>query len=221
MSSRQGHRLLSQGFTMIELLMTIAIIAILGATALPNFLDFRREAKAAALRQMLATMRVGIKNQIQQAQLKCNMGANLRALNSDGVPYGFLVGESMEYNDITTWGSLPGHTFCTPAHIPDLENRKFWATMPDSERAHSTTGSGAPTIYGYMFKNPFVVDTGTGNLRPVAFFNASNPVAGAPSACALISYYSALGNRFHWFYNYDTGEIFAGTNTTGVSECSF
>ncbi len=57
---------------MIELLMVIMIIAILGAAALPQFLDFRREAKIAAVQQALQAMRTGIKFQIQQAILKCN-----------------------------------------------------------------------------------------------------------------------------------------------------
>ncbi len=63
---------LESGFTMIELLMVIMLVAILGATALPQFLDFRQEARVAALQQSLQAMRVGIKLQTQQALLKCN-----------------------------------------------------------------------------------------------------------------------------------------------------
>jgi MSHA pilin protein MshA len=43
MKSRQ------QGFTMIELVVVIVILGILGATALPKFIDMRSEAQASAL----------------------------------------------------------------------------------------------------------------------------------------------------------------------------
>ncbi len=213
---------------MIELLMTITIIAILGATALPNFLDFRKEAKAAAVRQMLATMRSGIKNQIQQAQLKCNMGANLQGLNSGNFQFGFLLGDNMGNNDITTNSGVPGRELCSTSQIPNLEDRKFWNDMPDSQRAHHTDGASDFGPSGFIFRNPFLVENGTGVVWPLAIFNNSSLAlfggmfGGGANVCNLISYYSIiLSSKYHWLYNSDTGEIFAGTNTAGIRECAF
>ncbi len=65
----------NKGFTMIELLMVIMLVAILGAVALPQFLDFRTEGRVAATQSLVSSMRSGIKLQYSQQILRCS-GSN-------------------------------------------------------------------------------------------------------------------------------------------------
>lgn len=98
----------NKGFTMIELLMVIMLVAILGAVALPQFLDFRTEGKVAAAQSLVSSIRSGIKLQYSQQILRCG-GANgtwptLAAVRS---------------NDITASGD------CSTAEVSNSAERRF------------------------------------------------------------------------------------------------
>lgn len=141
---------------MIELMMVIVIIAILGAAAIPQFLDFRNEAKAAAVRQMLATMRVGIKNQMQQARLKCGSGGDPNYMSGPTTTYSNRLSNTVLYNDITTNSADPTFKVCNSAELPNPSDRYFWSRLSDSERANYTVGGTSfPGQAGNVFKNPF------------------------------------------------------------------
>jgi prepilin-type N-terminal cleavage/methylation domain-containing protein len=70
-SNRKAFRS-SAGFTLIELIMVILLVAILAVVAIPQFIDYREEAKNAATTNILGTLRTGIALQYTQAMLRCN-----------------------------------------------------------------------------------------------------------------------------------------------------
>lgn len=61
MLNRQNRKQ-RKGFTLIELVTVIVILGILSAVALPVYLDYRADARAAACRGALGALRAGIAN---------------------------------------------------------------------------------------------------------------------------------------------------------------
>jgi MSHA pilin protein MshA len=98
----------NKGFTMIELLMVIMLVAILGAVALPQFLDFRTEGKVAAAQSIVSSIRSGIKLQYSQQILRCG-GSNgawptLAAVSGNNIALG---------------------AFCTISTVTNASERRF------------------------------------------------------------------------------------------------
>jgi type II secretory pathway pseudopilin PulG len=58
---------------MIELLMVIIIIGSLSVSAFPSFIDFRKEARRAAVQQFVSAFNSAIKNQTQALRLRCGL----------------------------------------------------------------------------------------------------------------------------------------------------
>lgn len=98
-----------RGFTMIEILMVILLVAILGGAALPQFVDFRVEGKMAAARMFASNLRSAILAKKTQATLKCDRGT------AEANPT--LV--SVQANDITAGGD------CDAAQVPIESEREF------------------------------------------------------------------------------------------------
>jgi prepilin-type N-terminal cleavage/methylation domain-containing protein len=107
------------GFTMIEMLMVILLVAILAVVAIPQFIDFRTEAKDAATRSILGTIRTGIAMQYGQSFLRCGAAAGE-----------WPFADSIDANNATS-GATPR---CQPADIANTTERQFIAqpVLPDN-----------------------------------------------------------------------------------------
>lgn len=201
---------------MIELLMVIIIIAVLGATAIPQFLDFRNEARAAALQQILAAMRVSIKNQEQQSRLRCGTTGDPTAPASIG--FYNRLGLHINANDITYYNANATQKICSTSDVPNSDDRVFWI-VPSNQKPVFI----ALPIVGVpvdIFTNPFVPVGGVVNSQPLIRSDQTT-INSNGGICGLADSFRNLGIRVHWIYNNNTGQIFAGTNTPNINECNF
>jgi prepilin-type N-terminal cleavage/methylation domain-containing protein len=104
------------GFTLIEMLMVIVLVAVLSAIAIPQLVDFRSEAKNAATSAALATLRTAIGIQSAQMVMKCR------------APAGTLPTiAQISANSVV----VPGGP-CKPIDIPILANWPFVYRFPDN-----------------------------------------------------------------------------------------
>ena len=99
------------GFTIIEMLMVILLVAILAGTAIPQFLDFRTEAKDAASKSSLGSLRTGIANQKGNMILRCGAG-----------PGAFPSAASVNANSMVTGGD------CTAVQVPNTSEAQLVAS---------------------------------------------------------------------------------------------
>src|SRR4051812_39048168 len=95
-------RLGQKGFTLIEMLMVIMLVAILSAVAIPQFVDFRTEARNGAVQSAVGALRSGIAIQYGQMILRCN-----------SAPGTWPTLAQVVNNDITNGGAP-----CTAAMVP-------------------------------------------------------------------------------------------------------
>jgi prepilin-type N-terminal cleavage/methylation domain-containing protein len=99
------------GFTMIELMGVILVVAILGSLAVTQFLDQRHEARVAAMEQIRQSVKMGLSLQHKNTLLRCNNAASLK------IPY-----DSFLANDVTS-GASP---LCSVDQIPNAADRKIY-----------------------------------------------------------------------------------------------
>lgn len=97
----------NRGFTLVEMLMVMLLVAILAAVAIPQFLNFQTEARNAATQSSLAALRTGIVNQRSQMILRCSSTA-------------WPPLADLSANDITT-------SACTAGQVVSPADRKFVA----------------------------------------------------------------------------------------------
>ncbi len=106
-----------RGFSLIEILMVLVLIAVLAAIAINAFINFRTEAREAALRGNLKVLRTAISAQYAQMQLRCG---------SDAALVGYPTLASVNNNDITTGAS--GCTLTT--EVPSADRQFVQGAIP-------------------------------------------------------------------------------------------
>lgn len=118
-----------QGFTLIEVLMAVILVAILATIGVTQFADFSTDTKNAATRQSLAVLRTGIQIQYGQMRLRCN------ATNT-----AWPTLTQLQANDITS-GASP----CTTTQISNTMDRLFVAgNIPENPWGAATCTGSAP-----------------------------------------------------------------------------
>jgi hypothetical protein len=161
--------------------------------------DFKSETRAATVRALLHTLRQAIKNSRQTILMNC-------AVKESG-KY-FIDPVNLLYNDITFAWVQTGKTemggTCTTDEISKEADRRIYV------------GGGAKQHIYEFPRNPLASETATiqsvdsDTLKPFA------------NHCAAADGLASRNGKEHfaWIYNYNTGEIFAGTHTSGLDECN-
>lgn len=96
------------GFTLVEILMVLILVAVLAAVGVNAFINFRAEAQEASLQANLAALRSGINAQYAQMQLRCGGAAGV-----------FPAASDVTANNITTSG------VCTVGEVTIASERAF------------------------------------------------------------------------------------------------
>ncbi len=121
------------GFTLIELIAVIVVLAILGGVALPKYFDYAANAKVSATKGALGGVRAGIANFYANSALTGTAGyPTLVQLQTTGtvmqetIPDNPYVTTSPNSIEAGTWASTPP-TDGTPGWRYDAATGKFWA----------------------------------------------------------------------------------------------
>ena len=152
-----------RGFSLVEILMVLILIAVLAAIAINAFVNFRTEARESALRANLRVLRSGITTQYAQMQLRC-------ATNPGTFPPVLQINN----NDITVGLGAP----CAAGQVTVESERKIvQGSIPVPPMGNSATvlACGAPgdctrgngtacATAGATFTNQWCYNTATGEI---------------------------------------------------------
>lgn len=112
-----------QGFTLIEILMVLILIAVLAAVALNSFINFKDDARDAALKSNLAAIRASIAAQYSQMQLRCGTSRGR-----------FPTRDSIWANNVTHSFGTPPDNDCDPVNEVSIASEQafFQGGVPDN-----------------------------------------------------------------------------------------
>jgi len=187
------------GFTLIEALLAVVLIAIIATVAVTQYTDFTIESKNAATRESLALIRNGIQKQFSQQKLRCGLFAS----NANGAAgYTWPTLNMVNRNDITVDG-----TPCDTNEVPNQTDRYFVAgSLPANPWSHPyCTEAERRTVVSY---------------QPIYYINWDPDAQGINYADSRADETVTSGSRMKkcgWVYDVKNGIIKTGTNYAGES----
>ena len=135
-----------QAFTLIELLIVVAIIAILAAIAVPNFLEAQTRSKVSRSKADMRSMATGL----ESYQVDYNRyPRDWKALNARGYPG--TIDHDVALQSLTTpvayMTSIPNDPFTAKNNRDQDERRTFWYFRPLPDQNFPGTNTGVPGAY--------------------------------------------------------------------------
>ncbi len=158
-----------RGFTLVEILMVLIIVAILAAVGMNAFIDFQTEARDASLRSNLGALRAGIVAQIGNMQLRCASTTK------------FPDAADITANDITT------NVQCTAGEVADASDRLFiTGSIPENPW-------GCPLCLAPTIASNTITDCTAGDCTPGSVLMCDGSIAGAETSTGGWCYNPATG----------------------------
>jgi prepilin-type N-terminal cleavage/methylation domain-containing protein len=179
------------GFTLIEITMVILLVGILAAVAVPQFVDFRSEARTAQLTSSLGALRSAITIQTSQMVVRCEAPAGK-----------YPATASLNANDVTDASNNVASTNCGIAWptISAAEKQFMSQGIPDNPWSKLGTTPGTT-----LAANVVTTCAGLGCL-PIANPTKDCTGAGVLTTAALVG---------GWCYDPTTGKIWANSANNG------
>ncbi|KXO09522.1 MSHA pilin protein MshA [Moritella sp. JT01] len=145
------HSQRNSGFTLIELVITIIVLGVLAATAIPRFINLRGDAKKAAVENFYGSLQETVNLLHMKAQIKNKLGSDI-TIETDYGDYQFYRGYPETKSEATTPNLYFIETFLalgTPDHVTK-NNTTRAATYADvsvyEDNGHSRIGYGTGNL---------------------------------------------------------------------------
>lgn len=187
------------GFTLIEALLAVVLIAIIATVAVSQYTDFTVESKHAATRESLALIRNGIQKQYTQMKLRCGQFVSTTS-GSGG--YFWPAKDTLNNNDITTGGTAG---ICNATEVTAPTDRYFVAGgLPANPWSHP---------YCNEAERRTVNTSYTGDINYINHDPGAQGIAASANGAAE----GSVATRCGWVYDNKSGIVKAGTNYAGES----